>query len=262
MADLTVLKNRYDELTRNLKEAIPAVCNIIGNVQVVKQQVLDLIQRLNSLVLQNSALISRTNTAIQSRIRAIPSDVAYIGQPDIPLSELQDLRRTYAQIVRDILRFIELQNTSASSRFPALDRVQTAFRTLYNQVNLSRLDTRARDFVDQLYTYQANAIVVRNTDEAVTAYTNGLNVLASVLPDAVPTATVTESDQLKQTLQGFINEWNLRDLSRAISNDRLTLTDLRFGVPTIRGDLTSAQINSYMDAYRKGIQLLRLYPLK
>lgn len=262
---LTEMKTRYDDLTRDLKDAMPAVCNILGTVQIVKRQILNLIGQLNTLVLANSNKISRANPTIQSRIRAIPVDVAYIGQPDVPLSELQDLRTSYATTVRDLQRFLDLQKGSVSSSFPNLNSVQMAFRTLYNTVNLNRLNPKARDFVDKLYEVQANAIVVRNTSEAIAAYTNGLNVLASILPAAETTATSGDVGPFRQLLALFQSEYALRDLSRAISNDRMYLSNLLTSItPDLktRTDFTEDQLNSYTNTYRQGIQILRLYPLK
>jgi hypothetical protein len=264
MSDLGEMKARYDQLTQSLKDALPAVCNVIGNVQIVKKQVLDMIQQLNGLVMSNSQLIARANPTIQTRIRAIPVDVAYIREPDVTLSELQDLRSSYAQTLKDLQRFLNLQSAQASTKFPSLDGVQTAFRRLYNRVNLSLLTPRARDFVDQLYRYQANAIIVRNTDEAIAAYTNGLDVLASVLPAAQPTVSYTDLEKLQQLVSLFESEFGLRNLSRAISNDQLALTTLKMNARDLRTstDLTDDQVNAYIGSYRQGIQILRLYPLK
>jgi hypothetical protein len=85
---------------------------------------------------------------------------------------------------------------------------------------------------------------------------------------------VTENapyNKLVETINYFMSEWSLRNLGRAIANDRLYLTNLKnnatsytdlYKTPPPNLKNYGVIVDGLVDQYLEGLRLLRTYPLK
>jgi hypothetical protein len=145
-----------------------------------------------------------------------------------------------------------------------------AFNAKYAESDIYKLGSQEFNYIQVLLRNRDNSYVTQDTTGAIKAFSRGIQLL-----EKVPTVSnVVQNPVYKALLESmnyFMSEWALRNLGRAIPNDRLFLNDLKNNVASYTDLYTVPQPNmrnydvlvtALTDQYKQGLRLLRTYPMK
>jgi hypothetical protein len=153
----------------------------------------------------------------------------------------------------------------------SLRGVMSAFLEAYKEADIYKLGKQDFNYIQLLIRSQSNVYVTQDIAGAIKAYSKGTELLKAVPKAAGQVVQNTVYNSLLETMNYFISEWDLRNLGRAIPNDRLFLTNLKNNVasykdlykippPNMRNYGTV--VDGLVEQYQQGLRVLRTYPMK
>jgi hypothetical protein len=266
---VATLKEKYGQLIPEYEKRAPRP---VGASDDQKTALVAVIRDLNTLFSTNMSIFSTLPTKVQLRIRAIPTDIKYLLSDDITPAEVDQMETEYRLAITEMKSAIDMAFKKGSGTATAsLQMMINAFSAKYSSTDISRLSGTDYNFIQLLMQNRQNAVVMRDVAKATAAYTRGIEVLSKVAESQGVVEDNPEYVRLKMIINYFLSEYPIRNMSRAISNDRLYLSNLRINAtsylttyktpaPNMRN--YDILVDQLVGQYRDGLKLLRTYPLK
>ena len=268
------LRKKYTDLMKALVAQVPDLDTRLLATAAAKDAVRAVLRELNQLFVENMGLFGRLSPEVRTRIQKIADTFRFIGGKDVGAIEVQGLLEDYTKALADFKAVLRGQPTQQAVLDASLKGILGKFLEAYKEADIYKLAKTDFNYIQLLLRNQSNVYVTRDVAGAIRAYSKGIEVLSTV---PKTTAQFTETPQtlqynkLVETINYFMTEWSIRNLGRAIANDRLFLNNLKtnadsyksmYKVPPPNMRNYGSVLEGLVGEYQQGLRLLRTYPMK
>jgi len=252
-----------------LRAAQPNLTCSLAATKAAKDQVLGVMRELNQLFQENMGVYSRLPTLLQVRVRDVGTKVAYL-RGDVGSAEVRGLLEDYTKALDEFRKILANQPTQQAILDASLQGVIAAFREAYRGADIYKLSATDFNFIQLLLRSQENVYVTRDVVGAIKAFSRGTELLKGV-PSTAQFVENAPYNALVETINYFMSEWSLRNLGRAIANDRLFLNNLKTNADSYKSMYKTPPpnmrnyavvVDGLVNQYQQGLRLLRTYPMK
>ncbi len=268
---ITQMAEKYAGYSRGIATVIPNLPQRQLATPAAKEEVMRIMRQLNSLFVENRAIYGSLSSGLQARIQQMGAKIRYVGGTNVGAAEVKGLLDDYTAALNEFKDVLFQRPVTPTTLDASLQSVITEFQTAYNAADIYALDKTNFNYIQALLRNTANAYVTQNVPEAIRAFTRGIEILSKVPRVTEQRVLNTEYNTLLETVNYFLSEWTIRNLGRAIPNDRLFLTGLKTNAPSLLATykVRAPNIRNYdlivkglVDEYKQGLQVLRTYPMK
>lgn len=276
--DIASIQQKYTEYMAVINKVAPPEQTAEATLKQQRDAVINSLRIFNTTLLKDGYKIRQLTPDILRRLGTIATDLTYVQQPDVTETELRGIQRDYENGLAGFKQLLEEASSRplpAKAQDAAIQNVLTQFVNAYTTTDRSQLPLFDANYVKLLFENQDNVYVYRNTQDALDAFTRGIEILANA---PKRTMIVSESsrdnpefDQLAFIIGAYLREFPLRSLGRTIPTDRILLSELKrnsnkylkmYEVRDPQQRNYSVLVEKLIDQYRESLRLLRSYPLK
>jgi hypothetical protein len=268
------LRKKYTDLMKALVAQVPDLDTRLLATDSAKDAVRAVLRELNQLFVENMGLFKSLSPEVRTRIQKIADTYRFIGGKDVGAIEVQGVLEDYTKALADFKAVLRGQPTQQAVLDASLKGVLGKFLDAYKEADIYKLSKTDFNYIQLLMRNQSNVYVTRDVAGGIRAYSKGIEVLGTV-PKTTTAFTETpqtlQYNKLVETINYFMTEWSIRNLGRAIANDRLFLNNLKtnadsyksmYKVPPPNMRNYGSVLEGLVGEYQQGLRVLRTYPMK
>jgi hypothetical protein len=264
------LRQKYEGWSKALIAAVPNVSQRLYATSADKERLGNTLRELNQLFMENMGVFGSVSTQLRNRIQKIADVARYIRGDSVGSAEVTGLLEDYRAALEEFKGVLLGKPVTQSVVDASLKAILAKFVDTYKESDIYKLGKEEFNYIQLLVRNQTNVYVTQDVAGAIKAYSRGIDLLKTV-PKAGQVTENAPYNKLVETINYFMSEWSLRNLGRAIANDRLYLTNLKnnatsytelYKTPPPNLKNYGVIVDGLVDQYLQGLRLLRTYPLK